>query len=125
MTNICRIQKHYYLYINIVSFTDGVIFWQKDQTPLYQGDVAFKKRENIEKLENGTLKVTLASDNDFGNYFCQFLISASEQTSVNHTVVKLSPPEIISLLPENNQTVVSMFFFFNIYFDGMNITSMD
>lgn len=74
---------------------------------LYQGEYALNKSENIVKLENGTLRVKLTSDNDFGNYLCQFLVSNSQHPSINHTILKLSPPEIVSLLPENNQTVVS------------------
>lgn len=66
------------------------------------------KPENIEKLDNGTLEVKLKSDSDFGNYYCKFLLSSTVHPSVNHTVVKLSPPEIVSLLAENNKTVVGI-----------------
>lgn len=81
--------------------------WLKDQLLLYQGEYALDKSGNIEKFENGTLRITLTSDNDFGNYLCKFVLSNTEQPSINHTIVKPSPPEIISLLPEKNKTVVN------------------
>lgn len=98
------LKNHIRIYI---SFTDGVLIWQKEHTLLYQGDIALNKSEHIAKLDNGTLRVTLTSDNDFGNYGCQYLVSNSQHASVNHTIVKPSPPQITSLLPENNQTIVS------------------
>lgn len=107
LTLFFLLSNHLKLILNTLFFTDGVYIWHKDQTLLYQGDIALKELPNIGKLENGTLKVKLISDADFGNYYCQFIVSDAQQPTVNHTVVKLSPPQIISLLAESNRTIVS------------------
>lgn len=80
------------------------------ETLLYQDKMELKKNKSEylnKKLVNGTLQITVSSDEDFDNYYCEFMLSPMHNPSVNHTIVKVSPPQIISLLPENNKTVVS------------------
>ncbi|XP_019773002.1 limbic system-associated membrane protein isoform X2 [Dendroctonus ponderosae] len=89
------------------STDDLVRVWSKDSGLIYQGNINTRDDDNYKLIENGTLEVTIKSQDDTGNYACKVALTETNQPEVVHHVLVRYSPNITALFVKDGKKVVN------------------